>query len=133
MLLTNASLLLLSLWMGLTLIFGQVQIYDLFIFSFLAGVFHVVDSPLRQVLLFNLVPRSIAPECGGTDTNRMGVNALVRPGYRRISDFVVWTRRQLSGSSRRLRPDRNQHLFNYFPPWQPEKIQRSFFRISKKE
>jgi len=50
-----------TLGIGLLLIFGRSHIIYLFIFSFLAGLMTTLSATLRQVVVFNLVPRSHAP------------------------------------------------------------------------
>ncbi len=67
----NAWLLAISLALGLALLVGQVAIWQLFVFSFLAGVARAVDMPLRQTVVFSLVPRQLAP----------GAVALVQTGW----------------------------------------------------
>lgn len=57
----NGVLLVITLTLGLALIFGQAALSYLFIFAFLAGLVRTIDRTLRQVLIFDLVPRSFAP------------------------------------------------------------------------
>jgi MFS family permease len=61
MLITNGWLLVISLGLGLILVFDRSQISYLFIFAFLGGMTSTIDGTLRQVVLFDLVPRSITP------------------------------------------------------------------------
>jgi predicted MFS family arabinose efflux permease len=61
MLLTNGWLLIITLGLGLLLVFGRSNVYYLFIFAFLGGMTQTIDYTLRQVVLFDLVPRSITP------------------------------------------------------------------------
>ncbi len=51
----------LSVAMGAGLLSGPPRIWWLFAFSFLAGVGQAVDVPLRQTVVFSLVPRQLAP------------------------------------------------------------------------
>jgi MFS family permease len=61
MLAVNAWLFIISLGLGLLLLFGDVGIAHLLIFTFLGGVAQAVDIPLRQTAVFTLVPRALAP------------------------------------------------------------------------
>jgi MFS family permease len=47
--------------LGFVLLAGNVKIAYLFVFSCLFGLAQSIDEPLRQVMIFNLVPRSITP------------------------------------------------------------------------
>jgi MFS family permease len=51
----------LTLALGFLLIFGQANMAYLFVFAFICGLIQTLDSNLRQVLVFDLVPRSQAP------------------------------------------------------------------------
>jgi MFS family permease len=57
----NAWLFALSLIFGFVLAFNPMLIWPLFVFSFLGGIAQAVDMPLRQTVVFALVPRSLAP------------------------------------------------------------------------
>jgi MFS family permease len=61
MLMDNAWLLIITLVLGLLLVFGRAHLYYLFIFTFLGGMAQTVDITLRQVIVFNLVPRALTP------------------------------------------------------------------------
>jgi len=54
-------LFILSLTFGLLLLAGRVEIWWLFVFTFLGGLAQAVDVPLRQTVVFTLVPRPLAP------------------------------------------------------------------------
>jgi MFS family permease len=73
----NGWLFTITLALGLMLIFGHGNISYLFVFAFLAGMVHTVDQSLRQVLVFDLVPRSYTP-------NAM---ALVQTGWSLMRSF----------------------------------------------
>jgi MFS transporter, DHA1 family, staphyloferrin A biosynthesis exporter len=60
-LIENSWLFLISLVLGITILTGHHNILYLFIFTFLAGIVQTVDMALRQVLIFDLVPRPTAP------------------------------------------------------------------------
>ncbi len=61
MLITNGWLLIITLGLGLALVFDRSHISHLFVFAFLGGMTQTIDQTLRQVVLFDLVPRSITP------------------------------------------------------------------------
>ena len=61
MLSTNSWLFTISLIFGFVLYYNPTLIWPLFIFSFLGGMAGAVDMPLRQTIVFALVPRSQAP------------------------------------------------------------------------
>jgi len=61
MLTTNGWLLIITLALGLILVFDRSHISHLFVFAFLGGITQTIDGTLRQVVLFDLVPRSITP------------------------------------------------------------------------
>jgi MFS family permease len=73
----NGWLFTITLVLGLMLIFGHSNISYLFVFAFLAGMVQTVDQSLRQVLVFDLVPRSHTP-------NAM---ALVQTGWSLMRSF----------------------------------------------
>jgi MFS transporter, DHA1 family, staphyloferrin A biosynthesis exporter len=61
MMTTNAWLFLITLILGIILLFDQSHIAALFIFSFLAGLAGTVDANVRQVIVFDIVPRAATP------------------------------------------------------------------------
>ena len=61
MLVVNGWLFTISLTLGLALLAGQTAIWPLFVFTFLGGVAHGVEMPLRQTVVFTLVPRQLEP------------------------------------------------------------------------
>lgn len=61
MLMTNGWLLVITLGLGLILLFDRSHVSHLFVFAFLGGMTQTIDYTLRQVVLFDLVPRSITP------------------------------------------------------------------------
>ncbi len=50
-----------SLGFGLVLLGNPTVVWTLFLFSFLGGVGQAVSMPLRQTVVFSIVPRSLAP------------------------------------------------------------------------
>ncbi|MEZ4635415.1 MAG: MFS transporter [Caldilineaceae bacterium] len=61
MVMTNTWLFVLSLVFGFVILINPTLIWPLFAFSFLGGVAQAVDMPLRQTIVFVLVPRAYAP------------------------------------------------------------------------
>ena len=61
LLIENSWLFIITLTLGLLLITGHSELWFLFIFAFLAGIAQTFDMTLRQVLVFDLVPRSHTP------------------------------------------------------------------------
>ncbi len=61
MLVVNAWLFVISLVLGLTLLTGHAGLGYLFAFTFLGGMAQAIDLPLRQTIVFALVPRAFAP------------------------------------------------------------------------
>ena len=61
MITANGWLFIISLGLGLTMLSGRVQLMDLFIFTFLGGMSAAVTMSLQQVVIFDLVPRPLAP------------------------------------------------------------------------
>lgn len=77
LMINNGWLLTITLAFSLILLFGDDQIFYIFLFSFLAGLAGTIDNTLRQVLVFDLVPRSHTP-------NGM---ALIQTGWSLMRSF----------------------------------------------
>ncbi len=77
LLIENGWLCTITATLGLTLLLGHASISYLFVFAFLGGMAQTVDMALRQVLVFDLVPRSHTPN---------GV-ALVQTGWSLMRSF----------------------------------------------
>ena len=73
----NGWLFLITLSIGMLLITGNDRMIFIYIFSFLAGIVAVMDRNLRQVLVFDLVPRTHTPN---------GI-ALVQTGWSLMRSF----------------------------------------------
>jgi predicted MFS family arabinose efflux permease len=61
MLATNGWLVTITLVLGLILLFNQAHISYLFVFSLLGGMSMAINMPIRQVIVFDLVPRAYTP------------------------------------------------------------------------
>jgi MFS transporter, DHA1 family, staphyloferrin A biosynthesis exporter len=57
----NGFLFVITFTLGLLLVLGYSHLWFLFIFAFMGGMVQTVDIALRQVLVFDLVPRSQTP------------------------------------------------------------------------
>jgi len=77
MMATASWLLIISAGLGLVLLSGRGRIAYLFIFSVLGGMVQSIDQPLRQVMIFSLVPRAFTP-------NAM---ALIQTGWSIMRSF----------------------------------------------
>jgi MFS family permease len=77
MLMTNGWLFTISLGLGLILLFDRSHISHLFVFAFLGGLSQTIDMTLRQVVIFDLVPRSVTPNA----------IALVQTGWSLMRSF----------------------------------------------
>jgi MFS family permease len=77
MMLTNGWLFTITFAMGVLLLLGHANIALLFVFAFMGGLVQTVDGTLRQVLVFDLVPRSHTPN---------GV-ALIQTGWSLMRSF----------------------------------------------
>ncbi len=77
LLIENGWLCTITATLGLTLLLGHASVSYLFVFAFLGGMAQTVDMALRQVLVFDLVPRSHTPN---------GV-ALVQTGWSLMRSF----------------------------------------------
>ncbi|MGD9118956.1 MAG: MFS transporter [Dehalococcoidia bacterium] len=77
MLVSNGWLLLITLGLGLILITGHSHIAYLFVFAFLSGMMITINGTLYQVVIFDLVPRSVTPNAV----------ALVQTGWSLMRSF----------------------------------------------
>ena len=77
MLITNVWMFSITLTVGLILLFGHYQVSYLFVFAFLGGLTGTIDGTLRQVVVFDLVPRPVAPNAV----------ALVQTGWSLMRSF----------------------------------------------
>ena len=68
---TSIWLFAISFGFGLVLLGNPTVVWPLFLFSFLGGIGQAVSMPLRQTVVFSIVPRSLAP----------GAVALVQTGW----------------------------------------------------
>ena len=85
----NAWLLGISLILGLALLAGYTALWPLFIFTFLGGVAQAIDLPLRQTVVFVLVPRSLAPSAVALVQTGWAVMRSLGPALGGL--LILWT------------------------------------------
>ncbi|MBN1191757.1 MAG: MFS transporter [Dehalococcoidales bacterium] len=57
----NTWLFAITFVLGILLLLGHSEIIYLFVFTFMCGLAQTIDHALRQVLVFNIVPRAVTP------------------------------------------------------------------------
>lgn len=82
----KAWLFVITLTLGFLLIFSNIDIWHLFLFTFLAGMAQAVDMPLRQTATFDLVPRSLAPNAVALVQTGWSLMRSLGPG---IGGFLI--------------------------------------------
>jgi MFS family permease len=86
MLINNCWLFIITLTLGFLLIFGTPHLYYLFIFSFMGGLAQTIDNTLRQVVVFNLVPRQFTPNALALIQTGWGLMRSIGPA---IGGFLI--------------------------------------------
>jgi MFS transporter, DHA1 family, staphyloferrin A biosynthesis exporter len=86
MMATNGWLFTITLILGLILVFRPPLIFYLFIFSFLGGLAQTIDNTLRQVIVFNVVPRAVTPNALALIQTGWGVMRSIGPA---IGGFLI--------------------------------------------
>jgi MFS family permease len=86
MIAVNVWLFSITLALGLILVFGHAHLWHLFIFAFLGGIIQTIDQALRQVVVFNLVPVSMAPNALALIQTGWGLMRSFGPG---IGGFLI--------------------------------------------
>jgi MFS family permease len=86
MLINNCWLFIITLTLGFLLIFGSPHLYYLFIFSFMGGLAQTIDNTLRQVVVFNLVPRAYTPNAMALIQTGWGLMRTLGPA---IGGFLI--------------------------------------------
>ncbi len=82
----NGWLFALSLAFGLLVLRGRIETWWLFAFSFLGGLAQAVDMPLRQTMVFSLVPRALAPNAVALVQTGWAVMRSLGPG---LGGFLI--------------------------------------------
>lgn len=86
MLAVNAWLFVISAILGAILLSGPARIWYLFVFTFLGGLAQAVDMPLRQTVVFALVPRALAPNALALVQTGWAVMRSLGPG---LGGFLI--------------------------------------------
>jgi MFS family permease len=85
---TNGWFLMINAGIGLALLVGVIQIWPLLVFALLTGIAQAIDYPLRQTVLFVLVPRRLTPSALGINQTGWAVMRTLGPS---IGAFLlVW-------------------------------------------
>jgi MFS family permease len=82
----NGCLFLVSLAVGLLIISGHPSLWALFALAFAGGAIQTVDQTLRQVLIFDLVPRRLAPNAMALLQTGWSVMRVIGPS---IGGFLI--------------------------------------------
>ncbi len=84
----NSWLFTIAFALGLSLLLGYENIAYLFVFAFLGGLVQTVDMTLRQVLIFDLVPRSLAPNAVALIQTGWSLMRVLGPSFGGF--FILW-------------------------------------------
>jgi MFS family permease len=79
MLLTSGWFVVINASLGLFLSAGITQVWPLLLFSLLTGIAQAIDLPLRQTILFVLVPRRLTPSALGINQTGWAVMRTLGP------------------------------------------------------
>lgn len=88
MILINLWLLCASATLGLVLLTGHREVWYLFVFTFFGGIAQVLDMPLRQTVVFILVPRNLVPNAVALVQTGWGVMRSLGPAVGGF--FILW-------------------------------------------
>jgi MFS family permease len=84
----NGWLFAITFLIGLMIILSHANITLLFIFAFLGGIVNTVDQTLRQVLIFDLVPRDLAPNAVAILQTGWSLMRVLGPSIGGF--FIIW-------------------------------------------
>lgn len=88
MMIENSWLFTITFMLGLMLLLGHSNISYLFVFAFMCSMVQTIDMTLRQVLIFDLVPRSHAPNAVALIQTGWSLMRVVGPS---IGGFlIIW-------------------------------------------
>jgi MFS family permease len=88
MIVINAWLLVVSLILGLVLVAGYSEVWYLFAFTFFGGIGQALDMPLRQTVVFVLVPRALTPNAVALIQTGWGVMRSLGPAIGGV--LIIW-------------------------------------------
>ena len=86
MVITNSWLFLITLVLAVLLLSGHSQMLYLFVFAFLGGLVQTTDTALRQVVVFDLVPRRGTPNALALIQTGWGLMRSLGPG---LGGFLI--------------------------------------------
>jgi len=84
----NGWLFTITLVLGIMLLFDRANVSYLFVFAFMGGMVQTVDMTLRQVLIFDLVPRSLAPNAVALIQTGWSLMRVLGPSLGGF--FILW-------------------------------------------
>ncbi len=84
----NSWLFTITFVLGSMLFFDRGNVPFLFVFAFMGGMVQTVDMTLRQVLIFDLVPRSLAPNAVALIQTGWSLMRVVGPSLGGF--FILW-------------------------------------------
>jgi len=84
----NGWLFAITFVIGLLIILGHSNVTYLFVFAFMGGMVQTVDMTLRQVLIFDLVPRSRAPNATALIQTGWSLMRVIGPSMGGF--FILW-------------------------------------------
>ena len=84
----NSWLFAITFALGLALLLGQSNIAYLFVFAFMGGMVQTIDMTLRQVLIFDIVPRSLTPNAVALIQTGWSLMRVVGPALGGF--FILW-------------------------------------------
>jgi MFS family permease len=76
---TQAFLMIVSFALAVGLFFGAVRTWHLFVFTFLTGVAWAFNMPVRQSVMFNVVPRFAVPNAVALNSAAFNVTRILGP------------------------------------------------------
>jgi MFS family permease len=76
---SQVGMFLLALALGLGLAFHRIQTWHLFMFTFLAGAAQVFNQPVRQTVVFDVVPRPVIPNAVALNTAAFNFTRALGP------------------------------------------------------
>ncbi len=86
MLSSQVGMLGLALGLGVGMAVGKVEIWHLFLFTFLAGVAQAFNQPVRQTIVFDLVPRHAVPNAVALSSAGFNLTRAIGPS---IAGFLI--------------------------------------------
>jgi MFS family permease len=89
LLIETACMFVITLGLGLLLVTGHSSLIYIFIFAFICGLIQSVDSNLRQVLVFDIVPRALTP--GAMGLNQTGWSVMRFLGPSMGGFLLIWS------------------------------------------